>query len=138
MAGRGLGSNAPYVGVERGGGSFCFDPWALYPHVLTNPNILVAGQVGRGKSAFVKTMLWRGALFGHKAAVLDPKGEYRALAEALGCEPIRLAPGGAVRLNPLDSGPGEGDLGGEDITRRRLTLLQAIAAATLRRDLTPI
>lgn len=138
MAGSGLGSEAGYIGQEQMGGAFCFDPWNLYQSRLTNPNILVAGQLGRGKSSFVKTLLWRGVVFGRRAAVLDPKGEYGALARALGVEPIRLRPGSGTRLNPLDPGPGAADLGPEEVARRRLTLLQSIAAAALRRDLAPI
>ncbi len=138
MAGAGLGSDAPYTGQEHTGGAFCYDPWNLYQVRLTNPNILVAGQLGRGKSSFVKTLLWRGVVFGRRAAVLDPKGEYGTLASALGVEPIRLRPGSGVRLNPLDPGPGADELGPEEIARRRLTLLQSIAVAALRRELAPI
>ncbi|MEX2253161.1 MAG: hypothetical protein WD649_03335, partial [Thermoleophilaceae bacterium] len=121
------------------GGAFCHDPWSLYEQkTLTNPNILIAGELGTGKSALVKTMLWRGSVFGRRAAVLDPKGEYGALCDAYGVEPIRLRPGGSVRLNPLDPGPGAADVGPEETARRQLTLLQSIASAALRRDLTPI
>ncbi len=137
LAGPGLGSEAAYVGQD-GTSAFCFDPWALYPRFLTNPNILVLGQLGRGKSALVKTMVMRGALFGRRAAVLDPKGEYHDVAAALGVELIRLSPGGSVRLNPLDAGPGAAELGPREVQRRRLTLLQSIATAALKRDLRPI
>ncbi|HSH62230.1 MAG TPA: hypothetical protein VK988_21800 [Acidimicrobiales bacterium] len=138
MAGPGLGSAGTYIGQEVYGGAFCFDPCELYPHHITNPNMLVAGQLGRGKSSFVKSLIWRGALFGRRAAVLDPKGEYQTLAAALGVEPIRLRPGGDVRLNPLDAGPGAAELGPGEVQRRRLTLLQSIAAAALKRGLRPI
>jgi hypothetical protein len=139
VAAPGLGYHAPYVGVELYGGAFCYDPWTLYQRGhLTNPNLLVAGQVGRGKSALVKSLLLRGVVFGRRAAVLDPKGEYAALAAALGVEPIKLRPGGGVRLNPLDPGPGAADLGPEEIERRRLSLLSSVAATALRRDLQPI
>jgi hypothetical protein len=37
--------------------------------------------------------------------VLDPKGEYGALAAASGATPLRLGPGLGLRLNPLDVGP---------------------------------
>jgi type IV secretory pathway VirB4 component len=73
--------------------------------VLTNPNLLVVGQVGRGKSTFVKTFVWRQAAFGRQAWVVDPKGEYGPVAEACGGTPWRLAPGGNVCLNPLDLVP---------------------------------
>lgn len=139
MAGPGLGSEAVYIGQDVYGGGFCFDPWTLYEQkVLTNPNILIAGEIGSGKSALVKTMIWRGWVFGRRAAVLDPKGEYGPLCEALGVQPIKLRPGGSVRLNPLDPGPGDGQLEPAEIQRRQLTLLQSIASASLRRDLTPV
>jgi hypothetical protein len=52
-------------------------PFELYrAGVLTNPNMVVFGQIGRGKSAFVKTYLWRQAVFGRRAWIVDPKGEY--------------------------------------------------------------
>ena len=79
--------------------------------LLTNPNMVVIGQIGRGKSAFVKTYLWRQAVFGRRAWVVDPKGEYGALARAWGVEPVALRPGGAIRLNPLDAVPAPTDSG---------------------------
>jgi len=138
LAGSGLDCQSVYIGQEASAGAFCYDPWLLYPSPLTNPNMLVAGQIGRGKSSFVKTLLWRSACFGRRAAVLDPKGEYGGLASALGVEPVRLRPGSGVRLNPLDPGPGAEELPPGEVTRRRLNLLQSIAAAALGRDLAPI
>ncbi|HSH59109.1 MAG TPA: hypothetical protein VK988_05600 [Acidimicrobiales bacterium] len=138
MAGKGLGSQAIYIGQEWQGGAFCYDPWKLYPNHLTNPNILVAGQIGRGKSSFVKSVIWRSSVFGSRAAVLDPKGEYHSLAAAMGVEPIKLQPGGGLRLNPLDAGPGAVELGPDKVHRRRMSLLQSISCAALKRDLRPI
>lgn len=58
VSGRGLGSRGVYLGRDLHGGPFCFDPWELYAAgVLTNPNLVVAGQIGRGKSTFVKTFV---------------------------------------------------------------------------------
>ncbi len=71
--------------------------------------MVVFGQIGRGKSAFVKTFLWRQAVFGRRAWVVDPKGEYGDLADAWGVRPVALRPGGAIRLNPLDPGPEDDD-----------------------------
>ena len=34
--------------------------------VVTNPNMVVFGQIGRGKSSFVKSYLWRQAVFGRQ------------------------------------------------------------------------
>ncbi|MGH9017566.1 MAG: ATP-binding protein, partial [Acidimicrobiales bacterium] len=113
--------------------------------LLTNPNMVVFGQIGRGKSAFVKTYLWRQAVFGRRSWVVDPKGEYGALARAWGIEPVTLRPGGAVRLNPLDAPPGDGtgpadgdgDGDGDGSVRRRAELLASLAAASLGRALSP-
>jgi hypothetical protein len=65
-----LGCTAVWLGRDLLGGSFCFDPWDLYRRgKLTNPNLLVMGQVGRGKSTFVKTFLWRQVAFGRQVWV---------------------------------------------------------------------
>ena len=139
------------IGDDLLGGSFVFDPFELYAAgVVSNPNMVVFGQIGRGKSAFVKTFLWRQAVFGRRAWVVDPKGEYGDLADAWGVRPVSLRPGGAVRLNPLDPGPDEGTDGrdgrtdngntgnGTDATaRRRIELLVSLASACLGRNLVP-
>jgi hypothetical protein len=161
----GLETGGPWIGRDLLGGSFYFDPWDLYRRgVLTNPNLLVLGQVGRGKSTFVKTFLWRQVAFGRQAWVVDPKGEYGPLAEACGSRPWRLAPGGAIRLNPLDLAPtsiaagaprraGLGGLGLDPTTpttlpadqsnpcatdvRGRIELVASLAASSLARPLSP-
>ncbi len=96
-----------YIGEDLLGGQFCFDPFEMCAGgFLTNPNMIVLGQLGRGKSALVKTYLWRQVALGRRAWVLDPKGEYSALAEAAGTRAIHLAPGGNVGINPLEAPPG--------------------------------
>ncbi|HZD64475.1 MAG TPA: hypothetical protein VE152_00080, partial [Acidimicrobiales bacterium] len=111
-----LATNAPpapgvVVGRDLLGGVFRHDPFELYAHGgVSNPNMVVIGQIGRGKSAFVKTFLWRQSAFGRLAWVVDPKGEYGPLARAWGVEPVRVRPGGGVRLNPLDLPQGGGEL----------------------------
>jgi hypothetical protein len=151
IAEAGLGQRGVVIGDDLLGGSFVFDPFELYASgTVSNPNMVVFGQIGRGKSAFVKTFLWRQAVFGRRAWVVDPKGEYGDLADAWGVRPVALRPGGAVRLNPLDPGPdGDGGLGGgggggggteggQDATaRRRMELLSSLASACLGRDLVP-
>ena len=141
IAEAGLGSRGVVVGDDLLGGSFVFDPFELYAQgVISNPNMVVFGQIGRGKSAFVKTFLWRQAVFGRRAWVVDPKGEYGDLAAAWGVRPVALRPGGAIRLNPLDPGPEHvgGLVDGEGSTaRRQMELLVSLAGACLRRDLVP-
>ncbi len=51
VAEAGLGHEGVFVGRDVLGGSFVYDPFALYRHgVVTNPNMVVIGQIGRGKS----------------------------------------------------------------------------------------
>ena len=150
----GLGHEGVLIGRDVLGGSFVYDPFALYRSgVVTNPNMVVFGQIGRGKSSFVKTYLWRQAVFGREAWVVDPKGEYGPLAEAWGVVPVALRPGGSVRLNPLDTdaegrdghgdppGPeaADGEGGGREdgVRRRRVSLTTSLAEACLARDLLP-
>ncbi len=134
------------IGDDLLGGSFVFDPFELYASgVVSNPNMVVFGQIGRGKSAFVKSFLWRQAVFGRRAWVVDPKGEYGDLADAWGVRPVALRPGGSIRLNPLDPGPDGTDpaRAALDATlpdataRRRMELLSSLASACLGRSLSP-
>jgi hypothetical protein len=141
IAEAGLGQRGVVIGDDLLGGSFVFDPFELYNQgVVSNPNMVVFGQIGRGKSSFVKTFLWRQAVFGRRAWVVDPKGEYGDLAAAWGVRPVALRPGGAVRLNPLDPGPEyEGGVmdGHGSTARRQMELLTSLASACMGRNLLP-
>jgi len=129
LAEGGLGAPGAYIGRDACGGAWCFDPWAAYElGVLSGPNMIVVGQLGRGKSAFLKSYIARQHVFGRQAWALDPKSEYAPLARALGGTPIALAPGGSVRLNPLSPRGGR---------EGQLSLLRSVAAAALRRELSP-
>ncbi len=119
----GLGGEGVFIGRDGSGAAFCFDPWMLYASgVLDDPNAIVLGKLGQGKSALVKTLLWRMLLFGRRAFVLDVKREYGALCDAVGVVPISLVPGGGVRLNPLASRPEE---------HAQVDLLRAIATTAI-------
>jgi len=117
------------------GGPFCFDPWALYATgELTNPNVVLAGVIGQGKSALAKSLAVRAIATGRRVYVPgDPKGEWGAVAEAVGGVVVRLRAGGATRLNPLDAHGVDPD----QARGPRLRLLTALAETTLRRDLRP-
>ena len=54
LAEEGLGSAGMLIGQDAwSGAAFCYDPWELYRQgALTNPNICLAGQIGRGKSTW--------------------------------------------------------------------------------------
>jgi type IV secretory pathway VirB4 component len=128
MAAGGLGGRGVFIGRDGGGGAFCYDPWVLYGEgALDDPNVIVLGKLGQGKSALVKTLLWRMLLFGRRAFVLDVKREYGPLCDAAGVSPISLTPGGGVRLNPLASRPEE---------HAQLELLRAVAVTAINGSLT--
>ncbi len=140
VADAGLGAPGVLIGTDVAGATFAHDPFELYRRgIVTNPNMVVFGQIGRGKSALVKTYLWRHAVFGRRAWVVDPKGEYGPLARRWGVTPVHLRPGGPLRLNPLDAPPAAvaGADGPDEIARRRAELLVALAGAGLDRVLLP-
>jgi type IV secretory pathway VirB4 component len=58
--------------------------------MVSNPNMIVAGSIGVGKSTMVKMLLERALVRGRKVVVIDPKGEYGALARAHGVRPVVL------------------------------------------------
>lgn len=84
LAGRPLGRAAR-------GGAFVLDPFDAYAAgLITNPNVVVAGSIGAGKSTVVKMVLDRALERGRRAVVVDPKGEYADLARAYGATPVAL------------------------------------------------
>lgn len=136
--------DAPVVGVDLAAGAapYTWDPFAAYAAgATTNPNVWILGEPGNGKSALVKTLLARMATRyglgrgGRWIAIVDPKGEYRALAEYLGLVVVRLHPGGTERLNPLD---GHDDADRGDGALRRPALVSALLAGAAGRPLTTV
>ena len=145
LAEEGLGTEGALIGQDSWSGTaFCFDPWELYRRgVLTNPNIFLAGQIGRGKSTLAKALATRYIAFGRRVYVPgDPKGEWSVVTEAVGGQVIQLGVGRTARLNPLDEGPRPSGLSDDvwkvQVTHRRLGLLAALAESTLGRPLRPI
>jgi len=102
VAEAGLGARGVYIGRDMHGGSFVYDPWVLYSRgVLNDANTLVIGRPDFGKSSLSKTWLLRSRVFGRRGEIVDLKGEYDPLVNALGGTILRLTPGGRTRLNPL-------------------------------------
>jgi hypothetical protein len=137
QVGPALPSEGPVIGIDllSGGTTFHYDPWILYgQRLLTSPNMVVLGQLGKGKSSLVKTHLHRQLLHGRQAFVLDPKGEYAGLGDLHGIPRLQLGPGCLDRLNPLESHPTDPP---DETQRRRTELITALAAVGLGRDLTP-
>ena len=116
----------PAVGARIGydtlsGGAFYCHPieWVLMG-LATNPNLLLFGEPGRGKSSTVVAFLLRMMLFGLKTLISgDVKGEYSPLLRALGSTPIVLGRGSPARLNALDLGPLATRWAGWSATRQR-------------------
>ena len=141
----GLGPRGVYVGRQTGSdASFVFDPWEQYADgVVTNPNMLLAGVIGRGKSALAKTLALRMTAFGVRVYVPgDPKGEWGGVARAVGVEPIVLGRGLSTRINPLDPGARPRGIAHDEwhreIQARRNNLLAALAETALDRKLQPV
>lgn len=130
-----LGHRGAYMGIDRlsGDGPMFWDPFEAYEHLPggpTNPNVLIAGAPGKGKSALIKTALWRTwGIYGTSRwfSILDPKSEYATLAERIGAQRLVLAPGGPTRINPLASGPNTTQ-DHEARVRRHYSLLRALCA----------
>lgn len=139
----------PYIGTNLlTGSAFSCHPIAwLHRGLITNPNLLVTGIPGAGKSAHIKALSLRLMSYGVKTLILgDLKNEYKELSAALGVTPVELGPGLPARLNPLDAGPLGEDLPADpvelderlaEIHRRRLMLLDALLSTKLGRPLTP-
>jgi len=145
LAEAGLGSSGVFVGQDAwSGGGFCFDPWVLYADdVITNPNCLLAGVVGKGKSFLAKALATRSIAFGRRVYVPgDPKGEWSTVARAVGGAAIELGGGSPNRLNPLDEGPRPADLADAEwapmVTSRRRALLGSLVESALARRMTAV
>lgn len=111
-----------------------------------NHNSVVVARSGAGKSYFAKTELLRQLYNGVEIAVIDPDGEYRALAEHVGG--TVYAPGSGAAMNPfeLPAEPGADGLArqqmfigtvvetalGEPLTAAETAIVDATAAALYR------
>lgn len=144
LAEAGLGNEGVFIGQDSwSAAAFVYDPWVLYAAgVLTNPNQLLAGVIGKGKSMLAKSLATRSIAFGRKVYVPgDPKGEWSAVARAVGGQAIELGGTLATRLNPLDEGPRVAGTDDEtwrmETAKRRRALLGSLTASALDRPLLP-
>lgn len=69
---------------------------------LNNYNSITLATSGAGKSYFVKLEAIRYMALGANVIILDPQGEYKRIAEALGGQYIKLSSSSTDRINPLD------------------------------------
>ena len=127
----------PAVGARMGydalsGSAFYCHPieWVLRG-LATNPNLVLFGEPGRGKSSTVVALILRMMLFGTKTLIAgDVKGEYTPLLRALGVTPIALGRGSRARLNALDLGPLAGKWNSWPVARQREELAGVIGRWT--------
>ncbi|NCD15912.1 MAG: ATP-binding protein [Actinobacteria bacterium] len=145
LAEAGLGTRGVLIGTDTlSGGSFVYDPWELYRQgVLTNPNALLAGVLGTGKSALAKSIATRSVAFGIRVYVPgDPKGEWTAVTRAVGGTAITLGQGHDTRLNPLDEGRRPAGLTDSQwasmVWARQRDLLGVLTETVLGRPLGPV
>ncbi|MDT0468351.1 ATP-binding protein [Streptomyces gibsoniae] len=148
LAEGGLGAEGIFIGRDvHAEAAFCYDPFSLYSsgriEGFTNPNAVLAGIIGMGKSALAKSIATRAIAHGYRVYVpCDPKGEWTAVAHALGGYSIALGPGLPGRLNPLDAPARPASVSEDDwsteVRKRRLLLLAGLARTVLKRDLQPM
>jgi type IV secretory pathway VirB4 component len=93
-----------FLGTNLGTGApFTFSPFELYRDgLITNPNILVAGEIGSGKTNTTCALTLRSIALGYRVAAVDAKSDWARFARAYGGHAISLGPGRTNRLNPLD------------------------------------
>jgi len=128
------------VGVARVGQTpVLIDP---FDRSLDNANLAVVAPAGAGKSFYCKLLAMRQLVNGTDCIVIDPEGEYRALAEAVGGQVVHLAASSPHRLNPFDLPPppgapanrGNGVAEEEDPLAERVTALLGLLEVMLCRD----
>ncbi len=138
------GVRGPLLGADQlsGDTSFHFDLIEAYHQggLIDNTNMFVLGKPGNGKSALIKTLVWRSlAIYGSNRffCIIDVKGEYRDLAAEAGFLVLDLRPDGPTRINPLGR-PATPDDPTETARtiRHRVAMVAALCATQLGRPLT--
>ncbi len=122
------------------------DPFeAYFAGLISSPNVIVIGDVGRGKSSLLKTWaVLRQLLLGRRVVVIDKKldgktkeGEYALLARTFGVEPIKFTVNGSgSRINILDRAIHTKNKA-EDRPAGQASLLRAVLAEALERRIKP-
>lgn len=134
------------------GWPFFYDVFTAYRNkIVQSPNVIVLGDVGFGKSSFIKTWaVLRPLMLGRRVVVIDKKkqrkegaseGEYADLARALGVEPIRFMLGShsnGSRINILDPLIAGATAGGDDGGASQMELLRAVLREALGRSIKPM
>ncbi|GAB5082821.1 hypothetical protein Osc1_19970 [Hominimerdicola sp. 21CYCFAH17_S] len=100
--------NGDYFAKSLDNNIMMIDYW-LRGDDRTNSNMVIMGQAGQGKSAFVKAFAIIQFKNGVKQIFIDPDAEYVELAHNLGGAVINLGGGGNTRINPLEIRPAPKD-----------------------------
>ncbi|MCL2593952.1 MAG: hypothetical protein FWD83_00290 [Promicromonosporaceae bacterium] len=107
LAPRTMAIEGPIIGLETTSRQpWTHSPWGpVRAGSVTSPNVVVFGLQGSGKSMGVKICMVRYIEDGVQVIVSsDPKGEWIALAHALGGQVVSIGPGSGQVFNPLDEG----------------------------------
>ncbi|MFC2154386.1 VirB4 family type IV secretion system protein [Candidatus Altiarchaeota archaeon] len=90
------------TGILIGFNEFNGIPIIVDPFELNNPNILVLGTSGGGKSYTIKLLLMREFMEGVHINIIDPQAEYTDLVHSFNGKVIKIAPGSDSIVNPFD------------------------------------
>lgn len=94
---------------------------------LENPNQVVFGTSGSGKSYLVKLQTIRSLMTGTDVIILDPENEYKTLAKEVGGKFYNISLGSNSHINPLDiPPPDEGQRPGDAIRTSVINLVGLI------------
>ena len=83
---------------------------------LSNPNGLVLGTSGGGKSFFTKLFILRHLMSGTRVLIVDPQGEYTDLVHKFKGQLVKISRNSPTIINPLD-------LMGHEYAEKRLALM---------------
>ena len=77
-------------------------PIIIDPFELSNPNMLVLGTSGGGKSFAIKLFIMRELMEGTDINIIDPQAEYSDMVNMFDGKVIRIAPDSTSVINPFD------------------------------------
>lgn len=101
-----------YFGVTETGSPVLLDLFIGQPH-LYGPHMFIVGTTRSGKSYTCKGLTARSVVSGIQTVILDPEGEYKALAKEFHGAYIRFHPAMQPAFNPFDIEPESDETLGE-------------------------
>lgn len=131
-----LQENGIYYGINQ----MSKNPIIFNKNTLHNPNGLIFGIPGTGKSVTAKLeILFSMLAFDDEIIIIDPEREYSALVELLGGEVIYISQSSATHINPLDlvENPDKRDTEYNPI-KAKLSFLLSFFSAILNKEISPL